>query len=305
VCARAQVLAFARNDPKLKTLDFSHPKHAGWLRLVIMEERRFRPAERAAAEAAPAQRASPRVAAPRELPEVTAIRTHTLMDMLKVDGTKKHKRFFSVNPEAGTITWAPSVKSRGEGRGAGKTETLSAVTGTVTTWSHTTDRVLPARYVERVLIVHTVEGTRLMMCAKTPEDKAAWVTGCEAVLAGDLRQRAAPGRAAQLGEAASVSWSPDASQVAIGFCDATVSVFATRGWELRQRLTAASPHSDSISSLRWSPRGNMLAVASWDCSVSVLSTSSWEVLTKVDSVHRDVITALSWYGNATFCAILY
>lgn len=226
-----------QTDKVFKTLEFSNKKHASWLNLVIMDMRRINPAREAlAARGLDASTAAPRVgaaAAPAaELPEVTAVRSRYLMDLLKADGSKKHKRFFCIDPERGTLNWVPSVKSRGEGEVPGKTETLREVTGAVTTWSHTKDKVLPARYVDRTFVIDTEEGTRLMIVAKDAQDKATWVAACQAVLAGDLTQPSLAGSSAyqatvmELAGATTTAWTSGKNgyRLAIGFHDATVAL---------------------------------------------------------------------------------
>ena len=313
-------MAHQKTNKGFKTLEFTNKKHESWLKLVILDMRRVDPAAENAARlsmsastsiAAPSVRAAPAPAA--ELPEVTAVRGKYLMDLLKADGSKKHKRFFSIDPEARTLNWVPSVKSRGEGEVTGKTETLREVSGAVTTWSHTTDKVLPARYVERTFVIDTEEGTRLLIVAKSREDKATWVAACQAILAGDLTQLSFAGSSAyqstvmELQGATSTGWTSgrNGNRLAIGFHDATVALIDTDHWHARGLPTLTKEHmahSDTISSLCWSPDGALLAIGSWDCSVSVIDASTWTVVTK-ERVHSDVISTMSWSDDGTKLAI--
>lgn len=104
-----------------------------------------------------------------------------------------------------------------------------------------------------------------------------------------------------------VSWSPDATLLAVGFHDGLVSVFGTRpewpprDWELPQRL--GTTHVDSASTLRFSPCGTRLAVGSWDRSISIVSIPCWTVAGKLENLHEDLIMTLGWRPDATQLAV--
>ena len=159
-------MEYYREDPKLEKLPWDSKNKDGkkqkkWLREVITSSQRAASSESeseserqrvtpAAVVAAAAAVEAPAGAA--LLPAVTFVAAKTKLKMLRVDGKKKHERYFSVDASKKLIQWGASAGPSADGKHDGKTERLISVTGAITAIS-----AMKPKYADRSFTIGTEE----------------------------------------------------------------------------------------------------------------------------------------------------
>lgn len=93
-----------------------------------------------------------------------------------------------------------------------------------------------------------------------------------------------------------LSWSPDGTQIAIGFYNSDVEIIDAQTRNITMTLEA---DLFDVQQLAWSPNGNFLASASYDGNVIIWDTSNGDEVAIVNGLSGDGITALSWSPNNT------
>jgi WD40 repeat protein len=92
-----------------------------------------------------------------------------------------------------------------------------------------------------------------------------------------------------------VVWSPDGSNIAMGYGDGRAAIWDVATGALLQTL---SGHTNGVHWVAWSPDGESLATASWDNSANIWDVSTGQVLQSLIG-HTNSVHCINWSPDGT------